>query len=176
MLLIKWPINCMEMFSSCVQWLPGAQGENISMQLISQLGKFSSFKVSPNTCNKNQAVLRTLVTESKQHHMHMWHHVISQGSAPYGHSKVVLPSGIVGTVLPNWDVSTEVLHYTESLLSVIRMKQRITLPGLPNTERHDFTQNFKYISVVFPRSVGRIRIGKSLQNTARNHYYSIQPE
>ena len=34
------------------------------------------------------------------------------------HCKVVLPSGIVGTVLPRWDVSSKVLHYTESLLSV----------------------------------------------------------
>ena len=42
----------------------------------------------------------------------------SQGSTPYGHSKVVLPSGIVGTVLPRWGASAEVLHYTESLLSV----------------------------------------------------------
>ena len=34
-----------------------------------------------------------------------------------GHTKV-LASGIVGTVLPRWDIFTEVLHNTESLLSV----------------------------------------------------------
>ena len=37
----------------------------------------------------------------------------------FGHSKVVLPSGLVGTVLPRWDVPAEVLHCSESLLSVI---------------------------------------------------------
>ena len=30
----------------------------------------------------------------------------------------MLPSGIVGTVLPRWDMSADVHHYTESLLSV----------------------------------------------------------
>ena len=49
-LLIKIPISCMEMFSPCAQRLSGAQGENISMQLIGQLGEFFSFEVSPNTC------------------------------------------------------------------------------------------------------------------------------
>ena len=39
----------------------------------------------------------------------------------FGHSKVVLPSGIVGTVLPRWDVSTSItiLKVNLSLLSVI---------------------------------------------------------
>ena len=30
----------------------------------------------------------------------MWHDMTSRGYAPYGHSKVVLSSGILGTVLP----------------------------------------------------------------------------
>ena len=34
----------------------------------------------------------------------------------FGHSKVVLPSGIVGIVLLRWDVSVDVHHYTESKL------------------------------------------------------------
>ena len=53
----------------------------------------------------------TSVSENKDIH--------HEAPPPYGHSKVVLPSGIVGTVPPRWDVSAEVLHYTESLLSVI---------------------------------------------------------
>ena len=61
----------------------------------------------------NQAVLKALPTESKQHHMH----VPLEALPPYGHSKVVLSFGIVGTELPRWDVSVEVLHYIESLLS-----------------------------------------------------------
>ena len=37
----------------------------------------------------------------------------------FGHSKVVLPSGIVGTLLPRWDVPVDVHHYTESNLSLL---------------------------------------------------------
>ena len=34
----------------------------------------------------------------------------------FGHSKVVLPSGIAGTVLLRWDVSIDVHHYTKKKL------------------------------------------------------------
>ena len=57
----------------------------------------------------NQAVLRALPTESKQHHVYMWHD-ITWHRPPHGHSKMLLPSGIVGTVLPRWDISAQVLH------------------------------------------------------------------
>ena len=45
----------------------------------------------------------------------------------YGHSKVVLPSGIAGTMLPWGAVSIAIHHYTESLLLVITIGLRICI-------------------------------------------------
>ena len=64
-------------------------------------------------------------TESKQkprQHLMMRLHPLEGNKViqSFGHSKVVLPIGIMGTVLSWWDVSIDFHHYTESLLSVIK--------------------------------------------------------
>ena len=47
----------------------------------------------------------------------------------FGHSKVVLPSGIIGTVLPRREVSAEVLHYKNHKYNNIDMWKKCVLLG-----------------------------------------------